>query len=372
MRVLIASWSGGGHAPPVKGLCSALTRAGHTVTVLAHADYGPQIEGAGADFIAYERAPNYESTTDRTPLADQLPVIMRDIYTSKELGIDVANAIERLKPDVVAMENTLITAAFAAQATGVPYVRMRNTLMMKVRRDALLGSGLLDAASQHFGFGSPPDFRKLKPRATLVFTYRQFDNLEDAEPDAVHVGPMTLSSPSTTNWKRKEPEKPQLLVSLSTGFMDQVSVLNRLCAALDGLAIEALVTTGQTIAPGEVIAPANVQLEQHIDHAGVFPHLDFVVTHAGHGTVARALAQGAPMLCVPLGRDQFIVAARVEELGLGRVADASASADVFRDAIVGLMGDHGLRDRCKAFAAELASHPGPALAVETLEKAARG
>lgn len=370
MRVVIASWSGGGHAPPVKGLCSALTRAGHAVTVLAHADYGPLIEGAGADFIAYERAPNYESTTDRTPLADQLPVIMRDVYTSKDLGIDVANAIERLKPDVVAMENTLITAAFAAQAAGVSYVRMRNTLMMKVRRDALFGSGLLDAASQHFGFGSPPDFRKLKARATLVFTYRQFDNLEDAEPDAVHVGPMTLAPSVGSNWTRKEPKKPLLLVSLSTGFMEQVDVINRLCAALGELAVEALVTTGHAIAPSEIVAPANVEVLQHVDHNAVFPHLDFLVTHAGHGTVARALAQGVPTLCAPLGRDQFMIAKRVEDLGLGHVADAASNADVFREAIGGLMADHALHERCKAFAAQLADHPGPELAVETLEEAA--
>lgn len=369
MRVLIASWSGGGHAPPVKGLCSALTGAGHAVTVLAHADYGPLIEGAGANFVAYERAPKHDSTTDRTPLAEQVAIAARDVWTSKDLGIDVANAIERFKPDVVAMENALVSAMFAAHASGAPYVRMRNTLPMKARREALVG--LLDDAAEHFGFGRPANLRQLRPRATLVFTYRQFDNLEDAEPDAVHVGPMTLSTSAASHWRRKEPSKPLLLVSLSTGFMEQVGVLNRLCEALDGLPIEALVTTGLTIAPGELSAPANVQLERHVDHNAVFPHLDFVVTHAGHGTVARALAQGVPMLCVPLGRDQFMIAARVEELGLGRVADASSSVEAFRKAIGAVMADRALRERCKAFAVQLSAHPGPELAVETLEKAAR-
>ncbi len=42
-----------------------------------------------------------------------------------------------------------------------------------------------------------------------------------------------------------------------------------------------------------------------------------VVTHGGHGTVMKALAQGVPLVCLPFGRDQADVARRVTEAGAG-------------------------------------------------------
>ena len=43
----------------------------------------------------------------------------------------------------------------------------------------------------------------------------------------------------------------------------------------------------------------------------MFPDAAAVVTHAGHGTIMRALAHGIPLLCLPMGRDQDDNAARV-------------------------------------------------------------
>jgi len=37
---------------------------------------------------------------------------------------------------------------------------------------------------------------------------------------------------------------------------------------------------------------------------GVFPLADLVITHAGHGTLMRALSHGLPLVCLPMGRDQ--------------------------------------------------------------------
>ena len=55
-----------------------------------------------------------------------------------------------------------------------------------------------------------------------------------------------------------------------------------------------------------------------VPHGEVLPHASLVVTHAGMGTVMSALSHGVPLLCLPLGRDQFFNAAMVERLGAGR------------------------------------------------------
>jgi UDP:flavonoid glycosyltransferase YjiC (YdhE family) len=72
--------------------------------------------------------------------------------------------------------------------------------------------------------------------------------------------------------------------------------------------------------------PENVIAVSSAPHASVFPHAAAVVTHAGHGTVMRALSAGLPLLCLPMGRDQDDNAARVGFAGAGLRLRPSASA----------------------------------------------
>ncbi|MDA3897991.1 MAG: glycosyltransferase [Desulfobacteraceae bacterium] len=64
-------------------------------------------------------------------------------------------------------------------------------------------------------------------------------------------------------------------------------------------------------------APDNIKIVSSAPHSQIFPHADAVVTHAGHGTVIRALAYGLPVVCLPMGRDQTDNAARVVHHGVG-------------------------------------------------------
>ena len=66
---------------------------------------------------------------------------------------------------------------------------------------------------------------------------------------------------------------------------------------------------------------------------------DAVITHGGHGTVSKALALGVPLVCVPLGRDQFDIAARVAYRGAGVTVKASRPPLAFGDALRRVLGD---------------------------------
>ncbi len=47
------------------------------------------------------------------------------------------------------------------------------------------------------------------------------------------------------------------------------------------------------------------------------PRCDLVVTHGGHGTLARALVNGCPVVVCPAGGDMAENAARVDWAGVG-------------------------------------------------------
>jgi UDP:flavonoid glycosyltransferase YjiC (YdhE family) len=88
-----------------------------------------------------------------------------------------------------------------------------------------------------------------------------------------------------------------------------------------------------------------------VPHQSVLPHASLVVSHCGHGTTMKALAAGVPLVCIPMGRDQFDTAARVVEAGAGVRLRTNASATRMREAVMQVLGD----DRYRANAAHLAT-----------------
>jgi UDP:flavonoid glycosyltransferase YjiC (YdhE family) len=70
---------------------------------------------------------------------------------------------------------------------------------------------------------------------------------------------------------------------------------------------------------------------------------NLVVTHGGHGTIARALTHRLPMLVVPHGRDQNDNAVRVTHRGAGLSLPPSASVAEIRAALERLLDEPAFR-----------------------------
>ena len=104
-------------------------------------------------------------------------------------------------------------------------------------------------------------------------------------------------------------------------------------SALTGWPMRGLVTLGPTLDSARFHTPANVVLYESAPHAQVFPYTSAVVTHAGHGTVIRALAHGVPLVCLPIGRDQPGNAARVAFHGTGIRLTPTTPVETIRHAI---------------------------------------
>ncbi len=63
--------------------------------------------------------------------------------------------------------------------------------------------------------------------------------------------------------------------------------------------------------------PANARLYGWLSYSQVMAEADLVVCHGGHGTVARALGAGVPVLCCPAVGDMAENGARVGWAGVG-------------------------------------------------------
>jgi UDP:flavonoid glycosyltransferase YjiC (YdhE family) len=348
-RLLVATLDGAGNLQPILALVDALVRQRYDVHVIAHDVQQEQIESAGGVFIRYETAPQFDQSVRGYLGADPAERTRQFIRNSSDDALAVA---EGMKPNLVLVDCML--------------PRTLRVLGRKGYKTVALVHGIYSfwIGFNGGGFRAPIDDSML----ALGFSYAAFDQGAPFPANFVFVGPARPEGGAPA-WRRRWPGKRFVVASLSTGIQSagQLDLLQRICDALAGMDVEALVTTGRGIAPESLFVGAKTTVERRVPHDAVLPRADLLITHGGHGTVMAGLRYGVPMLCLPPIADQPVNAAKVAELGLGlAMAPTSPSADI-RAAIQYLLDDHALRERSRAFAAEVAHEPGLERAIALIE-----
>ena len=165
----------------------------------------------------------------------------------------------------------------------------------------------------------------------LVATFPQLEYPRRWPAGVQVTGPMEFEIPYP-EVELPEGDEPLVLVAPSTAQDPELRLLR---GSLEALAEEPVrvVATANRREPGGVLpeAPANAVVVDWLSYSQVMPEAALVVCHGGHGTVARALGAGAPVLCCPAVGDMAENAARVAWAGAGlmlpwRLTAAGAAA----------------------------------------------
>jgi MGT family glycosyltransferase len=412
-RFLLATWDGGGTIPPELGLAAELVARGHEVTVLSDDTVEQEAVGAGATFTPWQRAPQARARDfDRALIRDwevQNPLAqVRQVGDLLFFGpaalhaADVSDAIERWSPDALIVDALLTGASAAAERSGLPTAavapnvnmlrspgvppmgsglrpwhgpvgRMRDSMLHRLT-EVLMGTGTLNDTRRSMGLDPVGSLEQSVRRAdrVILLTSAVFD-FPPTTPDPVVVYggiPIPPSERAPAEWSPPWPDdgRPAILLSLSTTYMQQEDLLQRL---VDGLGLvdgHALVTTGPALRSRPLArVPSHVHVVESAPHGAVLPHVDLAITHGGHGTVIRALAGGVPVMVVPISRDQPDNAARVVHHGVGIKVSKRSSPERFATAMLRALDDDALRTRAGEMAERLAPDLGAPKAVEALE-----
>jgi len=95
-----------------------------------------------------------------------------------------------------------------------------------------------------------------------------------------------------------------------------------------------------------------------------------VITHAGLNTVLESLAEGLPLVCIPLGNDQPGVAARVSARGAGIVVSRRRlNATRLRSAVKAILEDGKYRRAARVIQAAIQEVDGLEQASDLIEDA---
>lgn len=355
-RFLVVTWEGGGNVTPVMGLGPQLIARGHTVDVLAQASLRARVDAAGMGFVP-------QTSTGWLPTAS-----------------DLLAAVEADPPDALVVDFMLPSALSAAEWTGLPTAALVHTLYAPVADNTFPAIemegpvGPLNELRGELGLSAVERVVDVLDHVhrVLAVTTAGFDGPTVAShPHARYVGPVLEGAGSDEGWLPPfgdDDGRPLVVVSMGTTPMDEGPVLRHVLSALGDVPVRVLAQVGEHIDRDALPEPDNLVVTGVVRHAAVLPHASAVVTHAGLGTVSAALAHGVPLVCIPLGRDQPLTAARVDGVGAGRVVAPDAPAGEIAAAVTLVLDDPAYAAGAAVQASDIAACVDAELAVGAVEE----
>jgi UDP:flavonoid glycosyltransferase YjiC (YdhE family) len=375
VRVLVMTWAPGGNLPPLLAAASLLHRRGHEVAVLASGETREAAEHRGFEVTGYRRSSDPDISIAFEAQADRMMASM----AGAEIALDARDALDELRPDIVIVDCMLPAAIAASRAMGTPTVSLVHFLYGLARTQMMRAGGgwttdLRTLAATHRMLGLAPASGGLQaweaPDLVLVTAPRWLDIECDAPVNVVHAGPLGLAL-RRQRPSRADAERQRVLLAFSTTVMHgQAGLIGRVCEAVGGLDLDAVLTLGPAVDRDDICVPENVEVVTFADHDHLMPDCAAVIGHGGLGTVLRALAHGVPQLLLPLGRDQTFNAGRVESLHIGIRLRADAPPARIRTALRALLGDPRFAAEAALGAQRIAGDEPDRVAVEAVEHTA--
>ncbi|MER7663655.1 macrolide family glycosyltransferase [Streptomyces sp. NPDC096193] len=322
-----------GRVNPTLPVVAELVRRGHNVTYHTSPAFRAAIEAAGATVYLY---PGDQPLPDPpTPIR-----LMEGLAgTAARLLPSVLADLRLIRPDLIVHDSACPWGAVAARELRVPAASSFTTFAFNRHVPSPTGPSwsMMAAATKqpgslqgyarsrralHRGFdtsGLPLlDMGNIRQPLNLVYTSRAFQPAaEEFDQSYRFVGPSIGARPADPSFPADRLRKPVLYASLGTVFNADPRLLRSFATGLASLGGSVVVSTGQTDPTALGPLPGNVLARHFVPQPEVLADTAVFVTHGGMNSVNEAMYAGVPMLVVPQGADQPMVARRVEELGAG-------------------------------------------------------
>lgn len=362
---LIVTWQAGGGVQPALGLGRLLSARGHDVQMLAPEVHKEQVEAAGCAWIPFPAQAEFDPTAGRA--ADGQRAYVEETFFGNALPDALTAAVRSQPPDALVVDALLASTLSTAQGLGPPVAALVHTLRSFHGDVGIFGGWgrpQVDELRERLGQDRLTDdgdtlFVELQQRSELelVAMPAEFDARSENLANVVHMGwiPGPPSGDLQLPWDEADP-MPLVVVGLSSTYMHQEWLMERILSTLAELPVHVLATTGPELDPNELRVPTSVELRDYVPHTLVLPRASVVVTHAGVGTLMSAFAHGVPCVCVPLGRDQPRNAARAAELGAAIALSPDADGETIRAAVEDALESRELRAGAARLRAAIAAY----------------
>ncbi|TDC21981.1 oleandomycin glycosyltransferase [Micromonospora sp. 15K316] len=333
-----------GHINPTLPIVAELVRRGHRVTYHTTPAYAEEIAATGARVLRYS---GHDHPLPGTPVA-----LMDELSRAAvRLLPTVLAELREIRPDLIVHDSLCPWGPVAARELGVPAASSFTTFAFNRRMPSpTRGSWQLLAAAaarprhaggylssrwelrRRYDTSAMPliDLANIRQPLNLVYTSRALHPAADSFDESYRfVGPSVGARPENSSFPLDRLRDPVLYVSMGTLFDVGPRLLRSFADALAPLGGTVVVSTGHTDPGALGPLPENVIAHRSVPQPEVLARAALFVTHGGVNSVNEALYAGVPMLVVPQGADQPLVAARIVELDAGlsiRTEDVDAES----------------------------------------------
>jgi UDP:flavonoid glycosyltransferase YjiC (YdhE family) len=314
--VLAVPFSSPGHTQPMAALARQLRQHGLETTLF---DQG---------------APGRSGSSGRPPVKGDAGALFRHVLLGSV--VDTTHALVRAaracRAQLIVGDLFAPAAGLAADLAGLPWVSLScspvpaldayRVFLPPHAVDSFASDSTLDELGLAGDGGNL--LGRISPYLHLIPTTTRLAGCLPPPGRCAFVGPLVPLPPSS----RPAPDEPiAIAVTASTNppatLGSRIFVQRRYVAAA-AEAIDSLGARAVMAAQPAGRSAGGPHSAGWVAHDEVFDRCTAVVTHAGWGTVSRALVRGLPLVLVPVIGDQEYIAARCSALGVGIALDGTS------------------------------------------------
>jgi MGT family glycosyltransferase len=408
-----------GHLNPMTALARKLQSRGHEIVFIGVPDAGPTVRAAGLNFVSWceEEFPAGSCASALAPVA-KLHGTEATRWTIQGAGRAFFQAASRHLPRTLAqtcvealvLDTIHMYLEVVPMSLGMPYAhvwailnidfsgatppsvvpgpyedtpagRARNLDGLKKSDNAFFGlvQPLAEEYAERAGLlldWSDPAATVSRHAAAIVSqTPKEFDLPGIPWPPQFHyTGPFFDGAgrePIPFPWEKLD-GRPLVYASLGTLVNGMTKIYHTILAAAGRMPeIQVVLAKGNNIELNDLgPIPSNFIVVDKAPQLELLKRSVLCITHAGLNTALESLANGVPMVAIPISYDQPGVATRIAHHGVGEFLEVdSLTIDGLHDLIRKVLRTPAYREKALYFRDVIARCPGLDVAAEAIERA---
>jgi MGT family glycosyltransferase len=357
-KILMVNLPFSGHTNPTLDLAEIFVSLGHKVSYIHSPDWKDKVEKTGANFIAY----------------DDYPVTLSNFQKEIKSWGAAYRTVQRIgkEYDCLIYEMLFLPGKSLADQLGIPSFRLFSTFSLneKVLSDFGMTGGWYMTCIFRFPHLCKMISKILKrkfnlryasiaqeivenaPKLNFTYTVKDFQIYSNEFEDNhyKYVGP-SLGGRKEGDFDFTKMKGPIIYISLGTLLNTSAKFFKKCIEAFRDQPFSVIMSIGNTVKIeqlGEI--PDNFFVYSFVPQLKVLQKASLFITHGGMNSVNEALFYGVPMLVIPVGNDQPMVARQIKNLNLGKyIEHENVNPALLLETSMEILRNKTFKDRLKNF-----------------------
>ena len=388
--VLILNFPAEGHVNPTLGITKAFSDKGYDVHYISTEKYKKRLEAAGATVHLHRDllrttpihvgSPNGILDFVKIHIKTSLDIlqIVKDLSKSIEFDFvyyDKFGAGELVR-DYLDIPGVSSSASFLFGEEHLKILPLHPESGAPLELDQEC-KDLLEKMKETYGVAPKNlvQFMNNKGELNVVYTSRYFQPESDRFGDeCLFIGPSFPKRAEKTDFPIEQ-LKDEKVIYISMGtVLDHTEDFFNLCIdAFSGFNGKVVIAAGEKADLTKLKqAPENFIIAPYVPQLEVLEESDVFITHGGMNSTSEGLYFETPLVVIPMGGDQFVVADQVEKVGAGKVLKKEElSESLLKETIQEVMNNRSYAEKAKEIGQSLKAAGGSKKAADSILEAVK-